>query len=217
MKMFFNKVKMTIAILATILSAALALPASAEGTKLMMRDAQSQKILTVRDKHSGAYLGEVLAIETGYGFNSDCNLRGFVAVDRKGNLTLAPAGDCSNSVLGDVLRQGVPAAINAYGAVEAAKALGDRQIDAARATAPDVTNVTATGGDASATGGEAYSYSFSEGGEAFQFQAQEQMTEVQVSSFVKLVNNNSNYLSAYNGCQPMEYKGKSIRKGGCDD
>jgi hypothetical protein len=219
MMTFFKKLSATLVVAALVMPVTLSAPALA-GDSGLIREAQSQRILTVRDRHSGAYLGELLAIETGYGFNSDCNLRGFAAVDRHGNLTVVEGG-CSNSVLGDVLRNGIPAAVDAFGAVEAAKALGDRQIRAARATAPDVTNVTATGGSASAEGGNALavsdSYSASHGGEMYQFQVQSQtqMTEVEVKSFIRTVVNNETNLQNFIGCRPMKWRGHSVRKSGC--
>ena len=109
-----------------------AIPASADDS--LMRGPKAHLVLRLQDKATGAYMGEIRSLETGYGFNSDLNCRAFAVIDRKGDVTISAVGGCGTTVLGDVIRAVIPAGVSGYAEVKAAEALGDRQIAAAKAT-----------------------------------------------------------------------------------
>jgi hypothetical protein len=130
----------------------------------------------------------VVWLESGYGFNADQNCKLPVMVLPDG--TVVPMGEnvCGHALHGRLLEGILPAAIHAYGAIEAAKNLPADivNVEGSTATAAGGTasatggTATATGGNATATaeggqGGNAHSYSVSHGGQQLQFQAQQQL------------------------------------------
>lgn len=179
----------------------IALPAAAEmqtsNGKHLLRGSKVVPNLTVR---TGKKVQHVVWLESGYGFNAADNCKMAVLVDQYGNIT--PMGDtvCGEVMHAGLIKQAVPAGIRAYGDIESARILGNAQkkaaktiaqgaVDAAAATKPDQITVTstATGGAATADGGQAYASSVSHGGNQYQVQGQTQYQEQQQKQDLKAI------------------------------